>query len=240
MNPDPAYGGIHQGEYASFHAAASVKSFESSLEKHHYCDLPKILPPKQRPGEPLANHAPYIVRKNGLYYMVYGPSPIRLAVSKDLSNWEPKGELFSQEGGARDPNLLLHDGRYYISYCSQRSVLTRTSKDLKNLSKPTTIFTADSFDPESPSLVFHNDTFYLFVCSWDGVWDRKDVQGAYQHKTYVYQSDNLLDFGVGDEKVITTLNSHAPEIFMGEDGQWYISSVEWPNRGVSVDRLYWE
>lgn len=24
-----------------------------------------------------------------------------------------------------------------------------------------------------------------------------------------------------------------------KDGQWYISSVEWPNRGVSVDKLSW-
>ncbi len=240
VNPDPAYGGIHQGEYASFHAVSSGGAFESSLTEHHYTDLPKILPPKERPGEPLANHAPYIVKRDGLYQMVYGPSPVRLAVSKDLSSWEPKGELFSQKGGARDPSLIRHKGTYYLSYCSRRSILVRSSRDLLNWSEATTIFTADSFDPESPSLVFYNDTFYLFVCSWDGVWDHKEVQGAYQHKTYVFQSDNLLDFGVGDEKRITTLNSHAPEIFAGEDGQWYISSVEWPNRGVSVDRLYWE
>ena len=74
------------------------------------------------------------------------------------------------------------------------------------------------------------------MCSWDGVWDRKEIQGAYQHKTYVYQSYDPLDFG---NEAITTLNSHAPEIFQDEEGQWYISSVEWPNRGVSVDRLTW-
>ena len=64
--------------------------------------------------------------------------------------------------------------------------------------------------------------------------------GAYQHKTYVFQSDDPLKFGVDAEKQITTLNAHAPEIFQGEDEQWYISSVEWPNRGVSVDKLNWE
>ncbi|MEJ2383420.1 MAG: hypothetical protein P8Y54_03385, partial [Xanthomonadales bacterium] len=36
-----------------------------------------------------------------------------------------------------------------------------------------------------------------------------------------------------------TLKSHAPEIFQDETGNWYISSVEWPNRGVSVDKLEW-
>ncbi len=54
------------------------------------------------------------------------------------------------------------------------------------------------------------------------------------------QSDDPLNFGTDDEKQITTLNAHAPEIFQDEKGDWYISSVEWPNRGVSVDRLFWE
>jgi beta-fructofuranosidase len=48
-----------------------------------------------------------------------------------------------------------------------------------------------------------------------------------------------MNFGVDDERKITTLKSHAPEIFQDEAGNWYISSVEWPNRGVSVDKLEW-
>lgn len=240
VSPDPKFGDIHQGEYASFHAVSSATSFAEACKKHHFSDLPKVLPPSERPDEPVSNHAPFVVKKDGLFYMVYGPSPIRLAVSKDLKNWESRGNLFSQEDGARDPNLLLHEGVYYISYCSQRSVLTRMSKDLRHWSEPKTIFTADSFDPESPTLIHFNDTFYLFVCSWDGEWDRKELQGAYQHKTYVYQSDDLLSFGIGDEKEVAQLNSHAPEVFQDEQGQWYISSVEWPNRGVSIDRLNWE
>jgi arabinan endo-1,5-alpha-L-arabinosidase len=171
---------------------------------------------------------------------VYGHSPIRLAVSSDLSKWEPKGNLFSDPDGARDPSLLLHDGTYYVVYCSVKCVRLRTSKDLIHWSEPETIFTAKTFDPESPTLIYFNNSFYLFVCSWDGVWDGKEIQGAYQHKTYGLHSNDPLDFGVDDEKQITTLKSHAPEIFQDEEGQWYISSVEWPNRGVSVDRLQWE
>jgi beta-fructofuranosidase len=182
--------------------------------------------------------------------MVYGHSPIRLAVSPDLSEWEPKGNLFSESSGdrdtdllfgdARDPNLLYHDGKYYIVYCSTKSVNLRESGDFIHWSDPVTIFTSETFDPESPSLLFFNNTFYLFVCSWDGVWDQKEIVGAYQHKTYVLHSDDPLDFGHEDEKQVTILNSHAPEIFQDEDGDWYISSVEWPNRGVSIDRLTWE
>jgi len=49
-----------------------------------------------------------------------------------------------------------------------------------------------------------------------------------ERKTYVYFSDDLLNFGKDAEKEITTLKSHSPEIFQDEDGQWHISSVEWP------------
>lgn len=181
--------------------------------------------------------------------MVYGHSPIRLAVSSDLYNWEPKGNLFTEGdkegdleklfGDARDPNILFHDGTYYIVFCSTKSVRMRKSTDFINWSEPITILKTETFDPESPTLIFFNDSFYLFVCSWDGVWDQKEIVGAYQHKTYVLHSDDPQNFGIDTEKQITILNSHAPEIFQDEEGDWYISSVEWPNRGVSVDKLEW-
>lgn len=238
-HPETSTQSIHDGEFLSFHAVSSSGTFKETLIEFHYSDLPKILPPEDRPGERLENHAPYIIKKDTLFYMIYGPSPFRLAVSMDLSNWETKGELFSEEGGSRDPNLLLHEGIYYIVYCSLKKVQLRTSHDLINWSDPYTIFTSDSFDPESPSLIYNNRTFYLFFSSWDGIWDKKEIKGAYQHLTHVHQSDDPFNFG--DEGTrLTTLKSHAPEIFQGEDGQWYISSVEWPNRGVSVDLLDWK
>lgn len=250
VESDPLQEGIHEGEFASFHALSTASNFRETLQEYHYSDLPKILPPKERPGEVLANHAPYIIKKDGLYQMVYGHSPIRLAVSSDLSVWEPKGNLFPDTDDARDPDLLFHDARdpsilyhdgiYYILYCSAKSVRLRESKDFIHWSEVKTIFTSESFDPESPSLICYNNSFYLFVCSWDGIWDQKEITGAYQHKTYVLHSEDLMNFGVDAEKQITTLLAHAPEIFQDEDGQWYISSVEWPNRGVSIDKLSWK
>jgi beta-fructofuranosidase len=93
-------------------------------------------------------------------------------------------------------------------------------------------------DPESPTIVHHAGNLYLFVCGWNGVWDGKTVDGAYQHQTYVYASDDPLRFDAGSEVAI--LESHASEVFQGEDGQWYLSSAEWPQRGVSIARLVWE
>ncbi len=231
--------GIHDGEFASFHAISSATTFDQTIEESHYKDLPKILSPYDRPNEIRPNHAPYVIKKDGLYTMVYGHSPIRLATSPDLMEWTPQGELFSDSEGARDPNILYHDGVYYITYCSLRCVKMVSSTDMKNWSTPKVILQTEDFDPESPSLIYTNDTFYLFVCLWTGNWDQKEIVGAYQHNAHVYQSDDLTNFGIGDEKQIATLNAHAPEIFQDEAGNWYISSVEWPYRGVSIDRLYW-
>ena len=96
----------------------------------------------------------------------------------------------------------------------------------------------DNIDAESPSIIKYNDTYYLFVCGWNGVWEEPGLNGAYQHVTYVYQSDDPYHFDA--DKEITQLNSHAPEIFQDEEGDWYISSVQWPKRGVSIARLVWE
>jgi len=237
---DPELGNIHQGEHASFHAVSSNTNFKETVTVDHYSDLPKILTPKDRPGEITANHAPYIVKKDDLYYMVYGHSPMRLATSPDLYKWTPKGELFSEEKGSRDPNLLLHNGIYYMTYCSEKCVRMRTSKDLINWSEAKTVLVTNQFDPESPSVIFHNNSFYLFVCAWeDGSWDRISLEGAYTHKAHVYLSDDLKNFGTDNEKEITILKAHAPEIFQDDEGQWYISSVVWPNYGVNVDKLEW-
>lgn len=225
---------VHEGEYLSFHAVESEGGF---LSEKGWTDLPKVLPPSERTEERLENHAPYIVIKEKLYYMVYGPSPIRLAVSSDLNNWVQKGELFSEKAGARDPSIIFFNNRYHMVYCTERKVNMRTSTDLLSWSEPKTIFESLNTDPESPSVVRYKNSFYLFLCGWDGSWDKKEIQGAYQHVTYVYHSDIIDDFQ--DRKPITTLNAHAPEVFEYQS-KWYISSVEWPNRGVSIDEFRWE
>ena len=237
---DPLSDGIHDGEYASFHAVSPPAHFHGTLGSDYYADKPKVLPPSDRPGEILPNHAPYIFVKDEVYHMIYGHSPIRMATSADLYKWTPQGELFSDKDGARDPNILLINGTYHLVYCSLKCVKMVTSKDLKQWSEPKVILRTNKFDPESPSLISHNGRFYLFVCSWDGNWDKKEVVGAYQNKTYVYQSEDPSDFGTDNEQQITTLLAHAPEIFQDEHGDWFISSAEWPARGVSVDRFTWE
>jgi hypothetical protein len=229
--------GIHEGEFQSFHAVAPAGPLAAALVAGSWEERPKVLPPAERPGEILENHAPCIVLRDGLYHMLYGPSPLRLAVSEDLCGWTPQGALFAENDGARDPCVLLWEGLYHLVYCSLDRVRLRTSPDLRTWGEARTVLRLpEGIAPESPCLVRHGEGFTLFVCGWDGVWDEQDVAGAYQHVTYVYQSATLTCF---EGPPVTQLPSHAPEVFQGEGAEWYISSVEWPRRGLSLAPLAW-
>ncbi len=227
---------VHAGEYQSFHALAPPGTLKEALKAESWKDLPKVLPPSERPGETPANHAPCIIKREGLFHMVYGPTPIRYAVSNDLNHWTPKGPLPGAPGG-RDPHLFVWNDTYYLIVCGDHDVRVATSRDFKTWTERGPILTMKpGVDQESPFVVRHNNTFYLFVCGWNEVWDKKDIQGAYQHTTYVYQSDDPLKF----EHEVAVLDAHAAEVFQDEAGDWFISSVEWPHRGVSIARLVWE
>ena len=229
---------VHAGEHLLFHAIAPPGTLKEALTEGSWNDLPKILPPSERPGEIPAIHAPWILRRDGLFHMVYGPTPIRYATSKDLRHWTPRGNLQGTPSG-RDPQVFVWNDTYHLIVCGVHDVRLATSRDFRTWTERGPLLKMkQGVDPESPSVVRYNNTFYLFVCGWNGVWDRKHVQGAYQHKTYVYQSDDPLKFDTENE--VTVLDAHAPEIFQDEAGDWFISSAEWPNRGVSIARLVWD
>jgi beta-fructofuranosidase len=229
---------IHAGENLSFHAIAPQGELHEVLRAGAWKDLPKVLPPAERPGEIEANHAPYIVLKDGLYHMIYGPTPLRYATSKDLHEWTPRGPLPGAPAG-RDPSVIHWQGAWHIMVCGRHEVLLARSEDLVTCNDTRRILKMpDGVDAESPSIARYNDTFYLFVCGWNGQWDKKDLTGAYQHVTYVYQSDDPYSFDT--DKEVTRLDAHAPEIFQDEHGRWYISSAQWPHRGVSIAALVWE
>jgi hypothetical protein len=238
-HPITGLGDVHEGEHQSFHARSPQGNLRDVLQDAFWEDLPKILPPAERPGEILANHAPFIVEHGDLYHMFYGPSPIRRATSTDFMTWTPVGPAFFEPGGARDPNLLLWDGVYHLLFCCEDEVRLRTSTDLLAWSNSRKLLQMpDGIAPESPALIRHAGAFYLFVCGWDGVWDKQDVSGAYQHVTYVYGAEAPDGFCREDE--ITQLQAHAPEVFQDEAGDWFISSAEYPARGISIAPLAWD
>lgn len=229
--PDEVW--VHEGEWLSFHAVSPQGNLKDHLYEGAWKDHPKILPPAERPGEIVENHAPFVVRRDDLYHMFYGPDPIRLAVSRDLYHWEPKGPVFHQEEGARDPNIMLWGDRYLMCYCSRQSVLARLSTDLIHWGEPTEIFRMRTEgDPESPLVLERHGLFYLFWC----VWDYNESE-PYNDNTYVYCSPNPLEFHAAPQ--VAHLRAHAPEVFRDESGEWFLSSAEKPRRGVSIAPLGW-
>ena len=129
--------------------------------------------------------------------------------------------------------MLYHNGEYIMVYVAGHSVWARTSTDLEDWSgEPREIFRMSRPGaPESPVLVSRDDTFYLFWCIYDG------THGPYDRRTFVYASDDPLDFH--NCEPISTFAAHAPEAFQDEDNDWFVSSVEWPHRGLSIAPLKW-
>lgn len=224
---------IHDGEWLLFHAVSEESTFKDCISEGAWKDVHKVLYPVERPGEANEIYAPHVIEKDGLYYMLYGPDPMRIAVSKDLYCWEPKGTLFIGHPSTRDPNLLFHDGKYFLTYTVENYLLQRTSEDLFHWSKPVEIFRMQGKGvPESPFMIYYEGAFYLFWCIWD------DENGPYDNRTFVYRSEDPTNFK--GAPLVAGIQAHAPEIIRDEEGNWYISSAEWPFRGVNVAKMKWE
>ncbi len=229
----------HEAEWLLFHAAAPRGPLKQHSAAGQWLDQPKVLPPARRPDEIREIHSPFIVHHDGQYWMVYGYSPIRYATSADLWSWQPKGELFRQEGSARDPSIMKHNGVFYMSYTSRQSILVRTSRDLVTWGDPVSVFSlpqGETGGPESPTLLALHGGFYLIWCRWDAKLSGKGI--TYQDRSFVYHSDDPLNFN--DRASVAEIPGHAPELFQDEDGDWWISSAERPYRGISLAPVKWE
>jgi beta-fructofuranosidase len=242
-HPESDLENVHAGEYQLFHALAPKGSLRNVLREGSWKDQPKVLTANQRQGEMPEIHAPFIVQDNGIYHMIYGPSPLRRATSTNLYDWTPCGPL-ANSLVTRDPHLFLLNGVWHVLTCGVADVRIASLDRFSACGESRIILTMkNGVDPESPTLIRHDGTFYLFVCDWNKVWDKKSLQGAYQHITRVYQSDDPFNFDVNRE--ITQIKAHAAEVIREDDSQgdsdldWFISSVEWPYRGISIVPLEW-
>lgn len=222
---------IHEAEWQAFHIVSPGVDFDT---EQRWEERPKVLCPAERPSERKELWAPFVIECGGLYHMFYGPLEMRRAVSEDLVKWEPRGPVFAQDGHARDPWVHVVDGEYHMIYMAGDSVYLRRSADCVTWSPdPVKVFsTHRKGAPESPVVVAHEGLFHLFWTIHDG------THGNYDHRTYVMCSERPDRFE--DTKPICMLDAHAPELVRLDDGRWFISSVEWPKRGVSIAPLTWE
>lgn len=230
--------GVHEGEGLCFHAVAPPGELEQALRPESWMDRPKL-------NISGCGWAPHAMKIGNTYSLI--SSTKGRADSMDLYTWKDKGKL-SIKSGNRDPGIMYWDGTYYLVMCNDRSVTLVTSRNFVNWSDPVDIFTAPEADwnCESPTLMRYNDTFYLFWCLWDSggsgaklpaLYDGHDPS-IYDYRTYVYASDTPTDFN--NRSPVTELKAHAPEIIRGEKGDYFISSADYPQRGINLARLVWK
>lgn len=226
---------VHEGEEQLFHAKAPADFLVTGAS---CCDCGNLLPPAARPGEPPEIHSPFVIELEGRYRMVYGPQSFRMAESNDLENWTPCGECFCDPAGnSRDPQILFHEDVWILAYCSGNEVRYRVSSDGLNWGAFHTLMAfPENLSPESPFLFVREGVFYLAVCTWDGVWDKREVAGAYQHRTLVFAAKSLEELPRAAK--LCELPAHAPE-FIHHEGNWFVSSAEYPQRGINVAELEW-
>ena len=203
--------------------------------------------------------APCVIKHRHKYYMYYGPSPTRFAVSPDLGHWmENKIEMIGVpiDSCHRDHMVFKLNENTWIMYVS--------GIDMNNLAVISVLVSNDlihwrfvqyalrtSVDSpykctwgqlESPYLIYYKGWYYLSV-----TYTNSAVENY--HNTLIFRSLNPYDFGVysgKNEVVVQKLFAHAPEYIYDEDSDnWYITTCGWRGKniphegGVSIAKLKW-
>jgi beta-fructofuranosidase len=208
--------------------------------------------------------APCIVPHEGRYYMLYGPSPTKGAVSRDLNHW--MGELPTLVGAPPEAALRDHmvikleestwllyttgldaGGNGVISVFVSHDVRTWrfVRYALRTCGKASSKCSWGA--TESPFVTFLGGWYYLSITYTDTCLDTENY-----HQSLVFRSLNPFDFGVydadrPDETVIARLHAHAPEyLYCDKEKSWFITTCGWPccsiphEGGVSIAKLVWD
>ena len=234
----PPEGGadVHEAEWQLFHAISQGRTLRDSLIPGGFVQVEQVLPASQRPGERPDIWAPIIWRLRDEFAMLYSPNPMRLAVSKDLKRWSLRGEVLDVgEPSARDPNIMEEEGRLSVVYLKGDSICLRETTDLMHYGSERTLYTGrPGIAMESPILKRIHGWYYLLYC----IYDASDIiNGFYDYRTFVHAAPSLE--GLMSAPCVAQLRAHAPELLQDERGDWYIASVEWPKRGVSIAPIGW-
>lgn len=202
--------------------------------------------------------APCVIEKDKNYYMFYGPSPTKAAVSFDMYEWFGTNVTLRNEplfGAHRDHFVLrLSENRYLMYavgvYKQRGAVSCFSSSDLLHWEFVGYALTSGENAPltpawgafESPFVVKKENLYYLFVTY-------TDCRTENYHDTLVFCSSDPTSFGEYDGECgalpIARIHAHAPEI-IEENGKYYITTCGWrgkniPNEGaVSVAELGWK
>ena len=206
--------------------------------------------------------APCVVGHEGRYFMLYGPSPTKAAVSRDLWHWMGESVTLIDsppEAAHRDHMVIQLEPSTWLLYMTGIDtqgfgvVSVFVSNDLRTWRfvrfALRTGGKASLCPPwgatESPFVIVYEGWYYLSITYTDS---RKENY----HQTLVFRSLNPFDFGCfnadcPEESVIARLHAHAPEyLYCDQEQAWFITTCGWRGfqtpveGGVGVARLTWD
>lgn len=229
--------GIPSCERYFVHASGGKKLFENNMK-----EINKVI------DNGTCAWAPCVISSENKYYMYYGPSPTKLAVSINLDEW--MGQEINVIGNPplschRDHFVMKLNDYTWIMYVSgikdgYGAISCLVSNDLINWRFVQYSLTSTANAPltpawgafESPYVIKFEDIYYMFVTYTDC-----SIQN-YQN-TLVFASKNPYDFGNynGDnhgDMVISELSVHAGEII--KTGQnYYITTCGWNQKNIPIE-----
>ena len=186
--------------------------------------------------------APSVIRHGKRYFMHYGPSPMRMATSVELTHWMEHTPVVNDaplDSCHRDSMIIPAPEGGWLMYitgidedmCGVVSVLQSEDLITWNFVRFAlrTTATAPLHPPwgatESPYVVKIGGHYHLFMTY-------TDCKHHNYHNTLVFTSEDPTDFGMytgdnHDDVVVVELHAHAPEVIRNADGQWYITTCGW-------------
>lgn len=206
--------------------------------------------------------APGVIGHDGRYFMFYGPSPTKLAVSRDLKHWMREDVVLAGaplEACHRDHMVMQLEESTWLLYATGLDkagmgvISIYISNDLRNWRFVRSALRTTgkaALSPawgatESPFVFLHQGWYYLSITY-------TDCNPANYQQTLIFRSLNPFDFGVFDadhpeQSVVQRLQAHAPEYLYDEkERSWHITTCGWrgfglPHEGgVSIARLEWD
>jgi hypothetical protein len=207
--------------------------------------------------------APHVIKVDNIYYMFYGDW-IRICRAKShdgkiftrVLNENKQPDLFSGPyNNTRDAMVLVVDRKYYCYYTghlTDKNVgadFCRTSRDLRNWSKPTIVASGGraggtKYSAECPHVVYMPGTKHkessLETPQGTGLYYLFRTQRyGNNNVSSVYASPDPLNFGNNDDRFfIGTLAVAAPEIIKHK-GQYYIAALLPSLKGIRLAKLKW-
>jgi beta-fructofuranosidase len=207
--------------------------------------------------------APHVVHHAGAYWMFYCGGggdwqryAISVATSTDAWTWtrHQASPLIVDGYQARDPMVLRVDGRWLMYYTATLDpaggphiVAAAESDDLltwrgRHVVYEDAMTGTEAGPTESPFVVARPDAFYLFIGpDWKAMVDGHERTGKWDLRAYrrtrVFRSTDPLRFRADD--LVGTIDSHAAEVVIDEDGAYWVTHCGWGQGGVYLAPLRW-